>query len=508
MNALTHRGPTWRRIGLALLAAALSLGLYAATAAPWLTWAHDGADGADLIAAAMTGGVPHPSGYPTYCLLGRLFALLPLGNLAHRFNLFSAAAAAGSAALAFLLVGNLLDEEAAQGKAGARDAIALGAALVWATGGILWSQAIIAEVYALHALFAALAFYLASRRAALGRPRAWLGLGLALGLGLGNHLTLALLLPGLALWLWPLARPRRLAALLGGLALGLMVYLYPPLAARGDPPLAWGDPRDWAGFWWLVSGRLYQRYLFSLPLGELPGRLIRWAQLGVAQLTLPGAALALVGLEARWRRMPRGWLGASLASVALCSAYAIGYHTSDSYVYLLPVFLIAVAWLAQGALCAGDWLATRRAWLGWPGWLAPALLALWLAGSNYARLDLHNDAEVAGWADSVLQTAPAGALLVTGADGHTFALDYLQWVEGRRTDLLAVDAELLPYPWYQQQLIRRHPELGEIGSPDLAPLLAQRLAQGPVYLSTYREELAADWRLEQEGNLWRVVGPR
>jgi hypothetical protein len=505
MNALTHPEPLWRRIGLALLATGLSLALYSATAAPWLTWAHEGADGGDLIAAAMTGGVAHPSGYPTYCLLGRLFALLPLGNIARRLTLFSATAAAGSVALVFLLARNLLSEaeESSRGK----DLLALGAALVWGAGPALWSQAIIVEVYALHALFAALVLYLASRRAALERPRAWLGLGLAVGLGLGNHLTLTLLLPGLALWLWPLARPRRMAALLGGLALGLAVYLYIPLAARGDPPVSWGDARDWVGFWWLVSGRLYHGYLFALPLAELPGRLAFWAQRSMAQLTLPGAALALLGLEARWRRAPRGWPAGGLLAAALVSLYAIGYHTSDSYLYLLPAFLVGVTWLAQGALWLGGRLAAQKPWLRWAGWLAPALLALWLAAANYGRLDLSRDNEAAVWAEAVLQAAPEGALLISHADGHTFSLDYIQWVEGRRTDLLVVDGDLLAHEWYRRQLVRRRPALGELDLGNVDALIAAH-AQGRVYLTLYREGYQARWRLEREGVLWRVAGPR
>ena len=41
------------------------------TAAPGLTWAHFGADGGDLLAAAAVHGIPHPPGYPLYLLLLR-----------------------------------------------------------------------------------------------------------------------------------------------------------------------------------------------------------------------------------------------------------------------------------------------------------------------------------------------------------------------------------------------------------------------------------------------------
>ena len=50
----------------ALLAGLGAFALYGLTLAPGLTWAHGGVDGGDLLAAALTAGVPHPTGYPTY----------------------------------------------------------------------------------------------------------------------------------------------------------------------------------------------------------------------------------------------------------------------------------------------------------------------------------------------------------------------------------------------------------------------------------------------------------
>lgn len=47
-----------------LIAGALALGLYGLTLAPGLTWAHDGADGGDLLAAALTRGCAASAGLP------------------------------------------------------------------------------------------------------------------------------------------------------------------------------------------------------------------------------------------------------------------------------------------------------------------------------------------------------------------------------------------------------------------------------------------------------------
>lgn len=60
---------------------------YSLSIAPGLTWVQYSADGGDLISAAATSGVPHPSGYPLYLILARGFQLLPVGELAFRTNL-------------------------------------------------------------------------------------------------------------------------------------------------------------------------------------------------------------------------------------------------------------------------------------------------------------------------------------------------------------------------------------------------------------------------------------
>ena len=79
----------WLAVGVSIIAFLV----YLATLAPGLTNANFGTDGGDLIAAARTLGVPHPSGYPTYTLLAWLFTQLPIGVIAYRVNLLSAVCA-------------------------------------------------------------------------------------------------------------------------------------------------------------------------------------------------------------------------------------------------------------------------------------------------------------------------------------------------------------------------------------------------------------------------------
>ncbi len=199
------RGPLARLLA-PLLAGASALLLYGWTLAPGLTWAHSSADGGDLLAAALTRGVPHPTGYPTYQILLRAAIALHGGEPARAGAWLSALAAALAAGLLADLGQRVL---AGLGRPPTgRQRVAAGlAALAWAASPAVWGQATVTEVYALNALFAVgllwLAWRWAAARAAGGTGRGWLAAGgLALGLGLGNHVSLVLLLPGLVAWWW------------------------------------------------------------------------------------------------------------------------------------------------------------------------------------------------------------------------------------------------------------------------------------------------------------------
>ena len=138
------------------------------------------------------GGTPHNPGYPLYLVLSGLFARLPIGNLAWRINLLSAAGAALFVLLQVRLARLL----------GAGPAVAAAVALAAGFGPVLWSQATLAEVYSLAAaLLSAVLVALVGWGTGAGRTAR--GLLLAVGLfalALGHHLTIVFVAPALALY--------------------------------------------------------------------------------------------------------------------------------------------------------------------------------------------------------------------------------------------------------------------------------------------------------------------
>ncbi|MEW5986576.1 MAG: DUF2723 domain-containing protein, partial [Chloroflexota bacterium] len=249
--------------------------VYLFTLAPDLTWANHSADGGELITAAVTLGVPHPPGYPTYVLLGKLFSFLPIGTVAYRFNLLSAICVALAGAFATVIGYSKIQNPKSK----------IAAALAFAFAPLVWGQALVAEVYGLNLLFVAAVLWATLN----GRP-GWLR-GLLLGLSVTTHLTSLLLTP---LIVGTTRRNQRPALLLGCLV-GLTPFLVIPWLARGGSPVVWGEPTTLSGWWWLVSGRLYQANVLALPTAEWLPRAQQWFLSLTTQFTWFGFPLLLIG---------------------------------------------------------------------------------------------------------------------------------------------------------------------------------------------------------------------
>ncbi|NJN65580.1 MAG: DUF2723 domain-containing protein [Chloroflexaceae bacterium] len=460
--------------GLAAGAIVLILSVaYACTLAPGLTWANHGSDGGDLVTAAAVLGVAHPTGYPTYVLLSRLFQSLPAGDLAYRTNLFSAFCAVFTALWVFVIVRGLLP-----GRDWTTTTAASIAALGFGFSPLTWSQAVITEVYSLNAWFTAVILLFLLWEGWQPSPSGaspWGGrwparcMALVVGLSLGNHLTIAL--PA-AVWVgWGVfhARPgqrwRDLGQRLVWVGLGSLVYLALPLCAAAHPPVNWGRADTWEGFWWVVSAQPYRELAFGLPPMFLASRVQAWATLLVQQFGWAGVAVGCTGLLYADRVLPpegrsvRGWVWLTAAMAVLFSLFAMTYNTADSYAYLIPVSLIFAIWVGLG--CA--WLLKLAArWNLWGALLLAAVafvLVAWKARATTPLVDASRDSRAATYAARVLTLAPTGAIVFTSSDRDTFSLWYAHYALGHRPDLSLVAGPLLKFAWYRENLRVTYPRL-------------------------------------------------
>lgn len=424
--AIWQDRPTWV---VPILLGAIVLGTYLGTLLPSV----GEADAMEFQVVSMRLGVAHPTGYPLYILLTKLFTFLPLNSVAWRVNFASAVFATGAVVMVYAIVRDLTD----------RPLLSLLTALAFAVSNVFWSQALIAEVYTLHNLFVAAIFWLllGQRRQADGgdvpQTRCWQLILFLVGLSLTNHLTTLLVAPAVGLALvWD--RPQLSARewLVGGVLflLGLSVYIYIPLRW---PALHDGRLMSLGEFVTYVSGGQFHDALrldgWQDPTRwEIVGRLLQapfgWIGLGFS-------VLGVVDLGARNRR----GLVLTVAPFLAYVFYGLCYYVADIAVFLIPAHLIMGVWMGLGVMLVGRGLASIpsvRPVIWRSGLLAGfALVPLSRVWINLPMVDMSQDTGGYAWGRYVLDLPLADRSAIL-ADTKKFApLYYLQQVEGVRPDL-------------------------------------------------------------------------
>jgi hypothetical protein len=442
----THQSGVGRRAARAGVAPAccfvVALLLYVRTAAPTIY----ALDSSGLTRAAYLLVPAHSPGYPLYLLLGKAFiTLVPWGDAGYRLNLMSAVFGATAAALLCVFLRTT----------GHRTTVSVGASLVFATGFYFWSTATMAEVYTLNTALVALLLVLLVQWRRTGRER-WLGaLALVYGLSFGDHVTVALLFPGLAFAILraaPRHRPARIrpSRLLLLFALGLGVYAFVPLRGHFVSARALVDFVAARGFWHAV---------FDYDAPEYLRQVVYYARDLWASFLGVGLVIGLIGIPALWRRDRDLCVALGLMFAANLLFFS-GYRVADRQLMVVHTYLLWTVWVAAGAQDVGDFAdhamsrSGRRTVVAGADVAGAMLLALagLSAVVNYPHADLSADWRVRDRAEQVLHAVQPHALVLVESWVDQTPLLFLQDVEGQRLDVSVENVQFYP-PGAPQTLI-------------------------------------------------------
>lgn len=429
--------------------------VYLHTLAPSVAYLFDDSLEFQLLASRMA--IAHPTGYPLYSILIKLATFLPFGDVAYRVNLVSAVSAAGAVLLLYLAarqVTNLFfTANTLIGEIFARVPAVI-AALSLAFGETFWSQAILAEVYALQAFFTALLLWLVLRWGAIypvnkNLYASLIPIALAAGLALTHHRMTVLLLPALAVYLLcydrtVLTKPRVLLTIALAFIIPLLLYLYLPLRGTVTSSLDGAYQNTPDGFVNWVLGTAYTVFLSQNPLNESRDATY-YFNLFVNNFGAFGLLVALGGLAALFMRAWREWVLLALA-LAANLYFALTYRVVDIDVFFIPAFVIIALLLAAG-LAGLVWFAYYALSLRWAtvaagvGALLLFFLPAALAQEHYARVDLSNKTDVIAYGQAVMrQPLPQNATII-GILGEMTLLRYLQETQNLRPDVETIAAD-------------------------------------------------------------------
>jgi len=327
------RRADWISFGLTFL---IALVVYTLTLAPTVTLEDSG----ELIVASDYLGVPHPPGYPIWSLMTWFFQWIFNGVTYHGYpnpawgvgfcSAFAGALACGTLALLVSCSGlQILHGLKKETRVLGEKTESLFCCVAGISGGLLlafsqgmWSQSVIAEVYALNILFqTAVLLFLYRWMVEPENPKPLFLMAFTFGLGLTNHQTLMFMGAGVALavllrhirlardfaavgvfyvlmiglnkmmaddpqhtnwcwtsgpanagfWFWTvyalvvpvlglfLPNGKTVCATYLLMLLGLSFYLYMPVSSDQNPPINWGYPRTWEGFMHAITRGQYEK---------------------------------------------------------------------------------------------------------------------------------------------------------------------------------------------------------------------------------------------------------
>ena len=380
------RRADWIAFGLTFL---IALIVYTLTLAPTVTLEDSG----ELITASDYLGVPHPPGYPIWSLLTWFFQWIFNSVTYHGYpnpawgvgfcSAFAGALACGTLALLVSCSGlQLLHGLKKENKVLGEKTESLFCCVAGISSGLLlafsqgmWSQSVIAEVYALNIFFqTAVLLFLYRWMVEPENPKPLFLMAFTFGLGLTNHQTLLFMGAGVVLavllrhirltrdfavigvfyvimlaankfgptewgwvqgpssfafWFWTvyalvvpvlglkLPYGKTVCATYLLMLLGLSFYLYMPVSSDQNPPINWGYPRTWEGFMHAITRGQYEKVTLTDVFSP-----VFLAQIGAylhdlrAQFFGPVALLAILPFAfiVRVGRKNRDWLFTTVAA--------------------------------------------------------------------------------------------------------------------------------------------------------------------------------------------------
>jgi len=393
-------------------------------------------DSGELTAAAFSLGIPHGSGYPLYTLLGKLFCLIPIGNVGFRMNLMSVFFAMATLWLVYSLIVRITASKLA----------AFVGALILAFVSVFWFQTVAAEVYVLHMFFVALLIKLLWWWDEKREFPILILFVFVTGISFGNHLQTVMLAPAVLFMILSgdkstLFNPKNAIVLSIFFIAALTIYLYLPIRTEAGAAIHWGDPNTLERFLAHVSGRSHRAgYVLTKSLTEY---LLRTRE----TLWFVWSQFSVILLISLW-----GWFKVSSARWRIFYVLVIGFDfvytiflniiSLEITPFFLPTFLVLTLLAGIGI---GDLLKKLKALpsvgAGSQRLIRAAcfLIPVTFLFMNYDRCNQSRNYTAYEQAVNIFRTIGNEDILFIDSDNNVFPVTYGRIVERKREDIRIYD---------------------------------------------------------------------
>jgi len=435
-------------------------------------------------------GIAHPTGYPFFTLVGKLFSFLPVGSIAYRMNLLAAFCGALTVTLVYLMILELIPKSSFNLPA------VIGAAFL-ATSPDLWQHSIHANAHIITAVLAALSLFFLLRWSNSGKDSLLYAFSFVCGVVPTHHPLLVFAFPSYALFAFfvkpnLLRSAKKLTLLSLAFLTGLSFYLYLPIRSATAPPFGPSDLHTLDGFLRVITARGLRMNIFHFGLEELPRRLWEMKTILFLQYDPLSILLGLVGLV--WLLIKERKAFALLFTYSALTVLVTINIFHDALSYLLGPFVAHSVLIGVGASHLfklwGRWGPRGKA----VGKMALALILLAFPIRRgiwcFPRIDMSGNRIADEFVNDVFDYFGGkgeGAFLLCNWE-NIAPLWYYKFVEGRWPD----ERDVRPF----------------FVSADIhwADAVWSHIGKGPVYLYDYRREVVeAGFRLLPVRRFYKVL---
>jgi len=469
-----------------------------------------GFDSAELATGVYTQGIIHPTGYPLYLLIGKLFTFIPVRDIAYRLNLMSAFFGAMTVVMLFYVINLVINNRG----------IAWISAAIFGFSNYFWQMSLVAEVYTLHTALLAINLAIILYWDKTGNKHALILFSFLFGLSLTNHMSGILFAPGFA---WIIARSRwwswrnwqRILKMFLVFLLGLSIYLYLPLRAQSNTPLNYVstyyniDISSISGLLWLISGQAYRFFSFGYSLLELPQELIKFSAFLWRNFLGVGVILGLFGLVRLFKRNFNITLGLFMSFIATAVFYS-NYRVMDKDTMFLAAYLIWAIFLSEGLQFFEKWfrekisvnLPNRYKYTG-----LVLLLLVFLPGLllNWQWVDMSKADSYSKFAQGIFIEAEHDALIIAPWS-QAVVLEYGQIVNSQRPDIKLINSSRINVAIYYElwsQGMKRDEIYRNITERNVA-MIREYIKSRSVYSLEYDASLAERYEYLPDGSYYRL----
>ncbi len=457
-------------------------------------------DSPETIACSFTLGIQHPPGYPLATLSGKIFSLIPVGNIGFRINLQAVFFAVLTLVLLYFIFFNLCS---LNDKKYFNYYIAVITILTFAFSFTFWSQALSAKggIYTLNSFLISLLILILFLWQKNKNIKYLYLFIFIYGLSLGNHWeSMAVVTPAFLIFIILNFKESKIKLNSKNITisfvffiLGIFIYYYLIIRARNGTFLNWGDPVDLKQLFWVITRAEYTSLEKARDINVILKQIFRILNHIIFEFTIFGFLLMFAGSYYLIKNNKKSHF-VLLITIILFILLSLSFYLNlkDEMLWILDVFLIP-AYVAMVILIYAGILFLAKNKVFKYFFILLLFLPLFNFFSNYKKADQSRYFYAYDFGLNIIKSIdnPDSIAMLEG-DFAVMPIMYFKYVE-RKVYFCPITTIFLYVPWSLKNIKNECPEIKFTSKPEdslsskIQNIISLNFREKQIYSSIFRD---------------------